>query len=191
MKKQQGQQALFNELYRKILILFSVFVLVSCAAPAELVKKNKIRPGMNKVEVDLVIVLKSFWNQIFVPEAYREYFAKEKKEILSGTNKHIYYVFRNVNTRVKCGWLMCDYGDGILDQAFINYKDAVKHIVGDEKIAAKKKPKKTITIVEDNKEIEVSTDDEMMKKLSKLMEDYKKGKITKEEFSSKKAEILK
>ena len=76
MKKQQGQQALFNELYRKILILFSVFVLVSCAAPAELVKKNKIRPGMNKVEVDLVIVLKSFWNQIFVPEAYREYFAK-------------------------------------------------------------------------------------------------------------------
>ena len=86
---------------------------------------------------------------------------------------------------------MCDYGDGILDQAFINYKDAVKHIVGDEKIAAKKKPKKTITIVEDNKEIEVSTDDEMMKKLSKLTEDYKKGKISKEEFSSKKTEILK
>ena len=67
----------------------------------------------------------------------------------------------------------------------------MNYIIGDEKAGAKKKPKKTITIVEDNKEIEVPEDDEMMKQLSKLMEDYKKGKISKEEFASKKVEILK
>ena len=60
-----------------------------------------------------------------------------------------------------------------------------------KKSQLKKKPKKTLTIVEDNKETEVSEDDEMMEKLSKLMQDYKKGKISKEEFASKKEEILK
>ena len=51
--------------------------------------------------------------------------------------------------------------------------------------------RKAIRIVEDNKETEVPEDDEMMKQLSKLMEDYKQGKINKEEFAFKKAEILK
>ena len=191
MKQYKGQMALFVKLYRKILILPFIFFLAACASPAELVKKNKIRPGMTKLEVDNVLIWKTFWDQIAVPESYREYFAKEKKEILSDPNKKIYYVFKNVNTKVKCGWLLCDYGDGILDKTFINYRDAVNHIIGDEKIAAKKEPKKTITIVEDNKETEVPEDDEMMKQLSKLMEDYKKGKINKEEFASKKADILK
>ena len=124
MKKLQGQQTLFDALYRKILILPLIFFLAACATPTELVKKNKIRPGMNKEDVDTVIIFKSFWNQIFIPESYREYFAKERKEILSGSGKHIYYVFKNVNTKVKCGWLMCDYGDGILDKTFTNYRDA-------------------------------------------------------------------
>ena len=191
MKKQQGRQALFDELYRKILILPFIFFLTACATPTELVKKNKIRPGMNKYEIDNVLIFKSFWNQLFIPEGYREYFFKEKKEILSGTGKHIYYVFKNVNTKVTCGWLLCDYGNGILDKTFTNYRDAVNHIIDDEKIAAKKEPKKTITIVEDNIETEVPEDEEMMKQLSKLMKDYKSGKISKEEFTSKKTEILK
>ena len=179
-----------NKLYEKFLIFPFIFLIVACASPDSLIKKNKIRPGMNKVDVESAIVFGSFWNQIFIPEAYREYFSKERKEILSGTGKHIYYVFRNVNTKVKCGWMLCEYGDGILDKTFKNYKDAVNYIIDDKEIAAKKEPKKTITIVENNTETEISEDDEMMKKLSKLMEDYKNGKISKEEFSSKKAELL-
>tara|TARA_Y100000590_G_C15256172_1_gene839422 strand:- start:49 stop:624 length:576 start_codon:yes stop_codon:yes gene_type:complete len=191
MKKKQDQQTLFNELYKKILILPFVFLLTACATPDNLIKENKIRSGMSKYDVDDVIIFRSFWNQIFIPEAYREYFPKEKKEILSGTGKHVYYVFRNVDTKVKCGWLLCEYGNGILDKTFTNYKDAVNYIVDDEKIAAKKEPKKTITITENNVETEVPDDNDTMKQLTKLMDDYKSGKISKEEFTSKKTEILK
>ncbi len=177
---------------RKLIHLFLVlfFLISACASPDSLIKENKIRPGMSKYAVDDVIIFRSFWNQIFIPEAYREYFPKERKEILSGTGKHIYYVFKNVNTKVKCGWLLCDYGNGTLDKTFKNYRDAVNYIIKDKKIAAKKKPKKTITITENNVETEVSEDNDTMKQLSKLMDDYKSGKISKEEFASKKAKIL-
>ena len=192
MKKRQGQQALFNELYRKILTLSFVFFLAACATPTELVEKKKIKEGMQKWQVNSVLYFRNFWDQITIPTSYREYFIKQKKEILSDDNtREVYYVFRNVSKKVTCGYVLCDPGNGILDKTFYNYKDAVTYIVDDEKIAAKKKPKKTITIVEDNKETEIPKDDEMMKKLSKLMEDYKKGKISKEEFASKKTEILK
>jgi len=79
-----------------ILLLFFTFLLVACASPTELVKQNKIRPGMTKLEVDNVLIWKTFWDQIAIPESYREYFAKEKKEILSDPNKKIYFVFKNV-----------------------------------------------------------------------------------------------
>lgn len=192
MMKRQGQQTLFAGVYRKILSLSLVFFLAACATPTELVEKKKIHEGMQKWEVNSVLYFRNFWDQITIPTSYREYFIKQKKEILSDdNNKEVYYVFRDVSKKVTCGYVLCDPGNGILDKTFYNYKEAVTYIVGDEKIAAKKKPKKTLTIIEDNKETEIPEDDEMMKKLSKLMEDYKKGKISKEEFSSKKAEILK
>ena len=143
---------------------------------------------MSKLDLNWVLAYKTFWDQVSVPTAYREYFAHYKKEILAPDkkNKDIYYVFRNVNRPVSCGWLLCNEGDGYLDKTFSNYTDAVKYITGE-----KKKPKKTITIVEDDKETEVPSDDDMIEKLSKLAEDYQSGKITEEEFKSKKTEILK
>tara|TARA_B100000029_G_scaffold494509_1_gene558337 strand:+ start:2844 stop:3419 length:576 start_codon:yes stop_codon:yes gene_type:complete len=190
MKKYKFRLAKFNKLYKKFLIFPFIFLIVACASPDSLIKKDKIRSGMSKYDVDDAIIFGSFWNQIFIPEAYREYFPKERKEVLSGTGKHIYYVFKNVDTKVKCGWMFCEYGNGTLDKTFKNYRDAVDYIIVDKEIAAKKVPKKTITIVENNTETEIPEDDEMMKKLSKLMKDYKSGKISEEEFSSKKAEIL-
>ena len=145
---------------------------------------------MTKLDLNWVLAYKTFLDQVAVPTAYREYFANDRKEILAPDkkNKDIYYVFRNVNRPVTCGWLLCNEGDGYLDKTFSNYTDAVKYITGE-----KKKPKKTLTIVEGDKETEISTEteDDMMQKLSKLTKDYKSGKITEEEFKSKKAEILK
>ena len=175
---------------QNILLLFIIFFISACASPSSLIKENKIRPGMSKLDVENAIIFGSFWNQIFVPEAYREYFPKQKKEILSGTGKKVFYVFKRVNTQVKCGWLLCEYGNGYLDKTFNNYSDAINYVVNDENIASEKKPKKTITIIEDNVETEVPDDEKMLQKLNELVKDYKSGKITEEEFISKKAELL-
>ena len=175
---------------QNILLLFIIFLISACASPSSLIEKNKIRPGMSKLDVENAIIFGSFWNQIFVPEAYREYFPKQKKEILSGTGKKVFYVFKRVNTQVKCGWLLCEYGNGYLEKTFNNYSDAINYVVNDEKIASEKKPKKTITIIEDNVETEVPDDEKMLQKLNELVKDYKSGKITEEEFISKKGELL-
>ena len=148
---------------------------------------------MTKVDVDWVLYTKAFWHQILLPTSYREYFAKERKEILASDRKikDIYYVFRNVNTPVKCGWMLCKDGDGILDKTFGSYSEAVKYVTGE-----KKEPKKSLTIVENNKTEEINfaaheNNESIVDDLSKLIEEYKSGKISREEFDRKKAEILK
>ena len=176
----------------KLLFIILIFVY-SCSTGSQLAQKDKIKSGMTKFEVDWVLYTKAFWHQILIPTAYREYFAKERKEILASDRKikDIYYVFRNVNTPVKCGWMLCKEGDGILDKTFSNYSAAVKYATG-----KKKEPKKSLTIVENNETEEINfaadgNQETIVNDLSKLIEDYKSGKITKEEFNRQKAEILK
>ena len=96
---------------------------------------------MTKGDLDFVLAYRSFWDQVNIPTAYREYFSNERKEILAPdkTDKDIYYVFRNVFQPVKCGWLMCNSGDGTLDKTFSNYSDAVNYVTG-----AKKNQKKQL-----------------------------------------------
>ncbi len=148
---------------------------------------------MSKLDINWILYTKAFWHQILIPTAYREYFSNKKKEILANDskNKDIYYVFKNVYQPVKCGWVLCKEGDGILDKTFSNYSEAVKYVTDKYK-----KPKKSLTIIENNKiqKINFAADggeESIVNDLSKLIEDYKSGKITKEEFNRQKAEILK
>ena len=98
MMKQEGQQALYGVLLRKILLIPIIFLVVSCATSTDLFKKERIKEGINKWAVNNVLAWRTFWDQILVPTAYREYFSKQKKEILSDeSTRDVYYVFRNVN----------------------------------------------------------------------------------------------
>ena len=175
----------------KLLLIILIFVY-SCSTGSQLTQKDKIKPGMSKLDINWTLYTKAFWHQILIPTAYREYFSNEKKEILASDrkNKDIYYVFKNVYRPVKCGWVLCKEGDGILDKTFSNYSEAVKYATG-----KKKEPKKSLTIVENNKteEINFAADENqetIVDDLNKLIEDYKAGKISKEEFDKQKEKIL-
>ena len=173
---------------KRLIFIASFFFIISCSTGTQLTQKNIIKPGMTKLDVNWALYTKAFMDQILIPTSYREYFAKEKKEILASDKKikDIYYVFRNVNRPVTCGWILCKEGDGILDKTFSNYSDAANYVSGE-----KKEPKKTLTIVENDKteEISFATDENkesIVSDLSKLIEDYKAGKISKEEFDKQK-----
>ena len=177
---------------KKLLLIILIFVY-SCSTGSQLTQKDKIKPGMSKLDINWTLYTKAFWHQILIPTAYREYFSNEKKEILASDrkNKDIYYVFKNVYQPVKCGWVLCKEGDGILDKTFSNYSEAVKYATG-----KKKEPKKSLTIIENNETEEINfaadgSQETIVNDLSKLIEDYKSGKISKEEFNRQKAEILK
>tara|TARA_Y100001970_G_scaffold284438_2_gene401812 strand:- start:664 stop:1197 length:534 start_codon:yes stop_codon:yes gene_type:complete len=176
----------------KKLLFVTLFFLYSCSTGSQLVEKKIIKPGMTKLDVNFILSYRTFWDQISVPTAYREYFSKEKKEILAPDkkNKDIYYVFRNVYQPVTCGWVLCKEGDGILDKTFSNYSMAAKYVTGE-----KKEPKKSLTIVENDTTQEVNfvaeSKETVVDELSKLINEYKSNKITKEEFDRRKEEILK
>ena len=179
MKKQQGQQALFNELYRKILILPFIFFLTACTTGSQIIGSGDVRVGINKSELQSLLFKSYPSEDPFIPGGNSNMFYKENKEIINGSAKTVFYVFRNVTKPLKCGVWTCDYGNGYLEKWFYSYSNAKNYIT------TKELPKVKIT-----KKI-ITKDKDIVDNLNKLIEDYKSGKINKEEFSSKKADILK
>lgn len=183
---------IFNNLYvkKKLSLFILLFFLTACfASNNRLVSSGKIYPGMNKYELNFIFAYQSILENPLLPLSYREYFNKERMEILSDDNdRNIYYVFKNVNQPVTCGWIICKFGDGVLDDTFYNYNLAVNHIkktTNQEYIS-----KKTVTIQENNKNIEVNKSEDTLSKLKKASDDYRSGKITEAEFEKIKEDIL-
>ena len=85
---------------------------------------------------------------------------------------------------------MCNEGNGILDKIYYNYHEARQYVLGNDTNLVKKEPKKTITIVEDNKETQIVAKDKTIEQLNELIEKYKSGEISEEEFSTEKKKIL-
>ena len=179
MKKQQGQQALFNELYRKILILPFIFFLTACTTGSQIIGSGDVRVGMSKAELRTKLNMTYPSEDPFLNTGISKMFYKENKEIIYGSAQTVFYVFRNVTKPLKCGVWTCDYGNGYLEKWFYSYSDAKAYVT------VKELPK-----VKTTKKI-VTKDKDVVDNLNKLIEDYKSGKISKEEFSSKKADILK
>ena len=174
--------------FSKIILIFSItFFLSACSSGTKVVNSNKIKPGMSKDKVNLVLYVNAMMDQITIPQSYREYFSSEEKEILGDDKGKVYYVFKNVYTPVKCGILICTTGDGILEKTFFSYSEARKFVKGQETI--KVEPKTTVSIENNGQTNEVETAD--IDKLQTLIKDFESGKITEEEFNNKKSEIIK
>ena len=179
MKKQQGQQALFDELYRKILILPFIFFLTACATGSQIISSGDVRSGMSKGELRTALNMTYPSEDPFLNTGISKMFYKENKEIIYGSAQTVFYVFRNVTKPVKCGWILCKEGNGYLEKWFYSYSEARDYVT--KKELPKVKAKKKIII----------KDKDVVDALNKLIDDYKSGKISKEEFASKKADILK
>ena len=178
MKQYKAQMALFVKLYRKILILLFTFLLAACATSSQLISSGDVRSGMSKAELQSVLFMTYPSEDPFINTGISKMFYKENKEIIYGSAQTVFYVFRNVTKPIKCGWI-CDYGNGYLEKWFYSYSDAANYIT--KKKTPKVKAKKKI----------IKKDKDVVDNLNKLIEEYQYGKISKEEFASKKAEILK
>ena len=178
MKKQQRQQALCNELCRKILTLSFIFLLASCSTGSQIIVSGDVRVGMSKSELQSSLFKSYTSEDPFIPGGNSNMFYKENKEIINGSAKTVFYVFKNVTQPVKCGLILCENGNGYLEKWLYSYNEAYEFVT--KKELPKVKVKKKI----------VTKDKDVVDALNKLIEDYKSGKINKKEFVSKKAEIL-
>ena len=179
MKQYVGQLRLYDKLYRKILILPFIFFLTACTTGSQIIGSGDVRVGINKSELQSLLFKSYPSEDPFIPGGDSNMFYKENKEIINGSAKTVFYVFRNVTKPVKCGWILCKEGNGYLEKWFYSYSEARDYVT-----------KKELPKVKAQKKI-VIKDKDVVNALNKLIEDYKSGKINKEEFSSKKADILK
>ena len=174
----------------KYLILIVYFFVVSCATGSQMVRDNRIYIGMSKQELLSLYYGAAFFSvneDPFLYGSFRKHVSSKNKEILAGSSKSMYFVFKDVTRPVRCSfWMGCNAGNGKLESYHFSLSDANNAVYKYNKkektsfISKKKKvsPKKSLETNE-------------LSKLIQLSKDYKDGKISELEFEKKKAEILK
>lgn len=139
---------------------------------------------MNKDQLRNVFFKSYLSEDPFIDGSFKRYYSNQNKEILAGSSQSIFFVFKNVTKPSKCGFLSCDYGNGTLESYHFNYNQAVDSIF-------RSNQRNTSTVKNNTKTTTDPIKGDALQQLLKLSRDFKSGKISEQEFESKKAEILK
>tara|TARA_Y100001970_G_scaffold170738_1_gene208683 strand:+ start:102 stop:620 length:519 start_codon:yes stop_codon:yes gene_type:complete len=166
-----------------IKFLFIAVMISSCVTGSQIVSGNKIYKGMSKLQFSNQFLFASIGEHPMLNEndSSSRYFSKTRSEIIWANDSNLFYVFKNVSTPVKCGFWMCNYGNGNFDSYFYTYKDAVDYL----------DPQKTTKEIEQKPLVVTSSlEIEKVNKLEELIEEFESGNIDQEEFNRKKKEII-
>lgn len=169
--------------YNKFYLIIFIFIS-ACATGQSLINQNNIYIGMNKNQLRNVFLTSYLSEDPFLNDSFNRFYSNQNKEILAGSSQSVFFVFKNVTKPFKCGFLLCDYGNGTLESYHFNFNQAENSIIQSNT--------KNTSIVKNNTN---TTTDPMkgdaLQQLLELSRDFKSGKISEQEFESKKAEILK
>jgi len=172
-----------NKIYQKI--KFVIFLLLTgCATGETLINQGEIYQGMSKNSLRDRMLTTYPGDDPFLYGSFSNFNYSKGTEIIAGFSKKVFYVFEDVNKPVKCGIIICDYGNGRLVSWHYSLQSANQSLIEEKKPVQKKQPK---LVVSTNNE-EEKTD--YIRELNNLIEDLENGKITKEEFNRKKVELL-
>ncbi len=169
---------------KKFVILFTILVfLYSCATTENIISGGKIYTGMSKESLRNILLDVYPSEDPFVPNSFSEYDFSAKKEIISGSSKKLFYLFKDVKKPIDCGLIFCKYGNGRLVSWHYTLFEARAALTSTESATNQEQPQ--------IKNISSSTDEDYVDALNKLIEDFKLGKINESDFNKKKANILK
>ena len=112
----------------KYFILITYFLVVSCATGSQLVRDNRIYIGMSKQELLSLYYGAAFFSvneDPFLHGSYRRHVSSKNKEILAGSSKSMYFVFKDVTIPVRCTfWMGCKAGNGNLESYHFSLAEA-------------------------------------------------------------------
>jgi hypothetical protein len=166
---------------KKLILIF--FLLYGCATTESIISDGKLYSGMSKESLRNVLIDVYPSEDAFIPDSFSEYNYSEKKEIISGSSKKLFYVFKNVNKPIDCGLILCKYGDGTLVSWHYNLSNARNALTSNKNINSQQQP-----II---KNISSNNNKDHVDALNELIEDLKSGKIDEFEFNKKNDDILK
>jgi hypothetical protein len=101
---------------KKLLIItFISLLFYSCTTTEKIVSSGKIRENISKSELMDAFLISYPSDDPFLPEGGSEFFSEKNSEIIWGSNKKKFYVFKNVSEPVSCGIIFCRNGNGTLE----------------------------------------------------------------------------
>lgn len=174
----------------KYSILIFYFFVISCATGSQMVSDNRIYIGMSKRQLQDLFYGAAFFSAYedpFLYGSFRKHVSSKNKEIIAGSSKSMYFVFKDVTIPVRCSfWMGCNAGNGKLESYHFSLSDA-------DNAAYEYNKKEKTSFITKKKTVtpKKSLETDELSRLIKLSKDYQDGKISEAEFEKRKAEILK
>lgn len=125
---------------KKVTSIIILFFLYGCATGSSIVNSGQIYKGMSKSSVRSVLYSTYPGDDPFITDGGEQYYPEEKKEILWGYSRNIFYVFNNVSVPQSCGIFACNYGNGTLESWHYSLNSAMETIKPKAKKEVAKKP---------------------------------------------------
>ena len=96
-------------------IVFLGLLLSACASNDKIVNSGKLKQNLTKSELQDVLFNSYPGDDPFIPGGGSLFVHENNAEIIWGSNKNTYYVFRFVSETVSCGMVYCKLGNGGLE----------------------------------------------------------------------------
>ena len=81
----------------KKLLIITFLLFYSCTTTEKIVSSGKIRENISKSELMDAFLISYPSDDPFLPEGGSEFFSEKNSEIIWGSNKKKFYVFKNVS----------------------------------------------------------------------------------------------
>ena len=98
--------------------------LSACASNDKIVNSGKLKQNLTKSELQDVLFNSYPGDDPFIPGGGSLFINENNAEIIWGSNKNTYYVFRFVSETVSCGMVLCKLGNGGLESWHSSLKAA-------------------------------------------------------------------
>ena len=99
-------------------------LLSSCATTDSIVSSGKIKKNISKSELSDAFITSYPGDDPLIPGSGSEFFSESNSEIIWGSSKNKFYVFKNVSEPVSCGIILCKNGNGTLESWHNSLNDA-------------------------------------------------------------------
>jgi len=105
-------------------IMVMGLLLSACASNDKIVNSGKLKQNLTKSELQDVLFNSYPGDDPFIPGGGSLFINKNNAEIIWGSNKNTYYVFRFVSETVSCGMVLCKLGNGGLESWHSSLEEA-------------------------------------------------------------------
>ena len=165
---------------KNLFIILLLFFVVSCSTGSQIVSSGQVYSGQGKSQLRDKLMSSYPGDDPFITGSFNLYYPETREEIIWGSSRNQFYLFKNVSKPVSCGAFVCKYGNGNLVKWYSSLQSA-KNATDKHKSAVASKKNKLNEENKKKEENEIRIAEEKRKK--ELEEEVKQQEENKKLYS--------